>query len=636
MKYSTFFFLISFSLPIFAQDTLVVDSTCESIQLMPYLKVWEDDKNVASLTEVLNRRDQLTPLLGFQLDDPTSVFWLTTMVSNLSDARISRILSFGNLAFVDAWLIARDGSGSDKVLQAGVERPKSKITDGGARGYFLLDLEPRQTYQLVISVKHTRKYDPVLNFYFSEKERFLQGRHYRQLLDVFLMGFMAVGFISTLFSFMLNYYRPYLWLMVYIVGVSGYSLGVSGYFIDWFLPEYPEIGAKCNIFFVYILLAGFYLLTIDFCDLKNLNYKTYKLFRTTIWILIGVSPVIITFNFLGNFMVMSVLMASTAILLLLLVLYGLYQCRKMLNSAQNIHAMGIMLFVSTALLIDVIVLIKGEQALKLYGLLSMIAGIATYIIFDIALKRQLFFYEVEKQTALLELSLLQTNQNMLLEFNVEQRTHELNIQKGLLEDSYRQIKLLNLEMQHRIKNNLQFLYGLFKLRELSSQSEEVREILKFGLSKIGIMAVMQDHLHKEKPDHLSLAEYISKIISQTADLYQGMNQVTIQENITPEMALSNNKSLPLGLIVSELLTNSMKHAFTNCKDPWIRLDINKVGTNIVLTYIDNGSQHAPEECNRPDSGSGLKLIADLARQLNGSYTVRFEKGMSINLSFPLA
>ncbi len=639
MKYSTelFFFIVSFvfCIPVFAQDTLVVSKENQSIRLMPYLNVWEDLRKTTTVDSLSSRQEGFVPLLGFERESPTSAFWLKANLFNPYDREMSQVLSFGTLSYVDVWLTDSGGRRLGPI-RSGSFRAESQLDPDASRRHVLLDLAPGMAYQLVVRVEHTKKYDPQLVFSLTDAGTFFRSDFTKRLLDIFLMGGMAVGFLSTLFSFLTRFYKPYLWLMLYIIGLSGYSLGASGYLVDWFIPEHPVFGAKVTVLFVYILLGGFYLLTIDFCNIRALNYSVYLLFRRTILGMIAISPLVLALNFMGNFYLMSMCMATIAIVLSALVLYGLYRCHRLLNSAQRIHAAGILVFVVTALLIDFSILIFGEKALRQYGLLSMSAGIVTYVLFDIALKKQLFLYELEKRTALVELNALQQNQNRFLEESVEARTHELNIQKELLEDSYRQIKLLNLEMQHRIKNNLQFLYGLFKLREMSNTNEEVREILKFGLCKIGIMAVMQDHLHKEKPHHVPLDDYIRKIIQHTAELYQGMNRVSIQDNISPEIVLSNSRSLSLGLIIAELLTNSMKHAFADSPDPLIRIDINKIGQNVVLTYIDNGAGPIRKDTEGVVKGTGLSLIADLARQLNGIYAIRFEKGMSVNLNFPLS
>ncbi len=639
MKCSTLPLLIIVCLvsywPSCAQDTLVIQSPTKSIPLTPYLKVWEDEQKTATLESLKGREELFLPLLGFEKSSPTSVFWLKANISNGTDAGFTQVLDFATLSYVDVWL-EDDAGGLTGPIKSGSFRAKSDLVKGVNRRSVRFDLPANTTKKMFLRVEHTKKYDPQLMFTLTGSERFAKVYYKQRLLDLFLMGCLAIGFLSTLFSFLVRFYKPYLWLMLYIVGISGYSLGVSGYLVDWLMPEYPIAGAKVTVLFVYLLLAGFYLLTIDFCDIKNLNIGVYRLFRRIILVIAAFSPVAFVYNMIGNFYLMSMFMACTAIVLSLLVLYGLFRCYSALNSAQRIHAAGILVFVLTALLIDFSIIIFGEKALKQYGLLSLSSGIVTYIIFDIALKKQLFLYELEKHTALLKLNELQQNQNRLLEESVETRTQELHVQKRLLEDSYHQIKLLNLEMQHRIKNNLQFLYGLFKLKEMGAVTEDVREILRFGLCKIGIMAVMQDHLHKEKPDQLPLDDYIKKIISQTAELYQGMHRVVIHENIAPDIVLSNNKTLPLGLIVAELLTNSMKHAFTESKEPFIRVDINRIGQNVVLTYIDNGSDEAAADKITKGKGIGLTLISDLARQLNAIYTIRFDKGVSVHLNFPLA
>jgi two-component sensor histidine kinase len=184
-----------------------------------------------------------------------------------------------------------------------------------------------------------------------------------------------------------------------------------------------------------------------------------------------------------------------------------------------------------------------------------------------------------------------------------------------------QNELLLGETNHRINNNLQLITILIaeQLKKVSSaESKEIKKIIK----KISSISALHRHLYQSNDkSKVNSTKYFRDIKDNFFDLFQENNinaSVTIQS-----MELPSDIAMYLGLLVTELFINTIKHAFEEKDFKEIHLDITRISNVIYFEYSDNGNSIAAN-FEKP------KLIDKLCQQLKINYTIKTEKGYSFS------
>ena len=186
------------------------------------------------------------------------------------------------------------------------------------------------------------------------------------------------------------------------------------------------------------------------------------------------------------------------------------------------------------------------------------------------------------------------------------------------------------ELQHRVKNNLQVIQSLVRLSakrapaELAEYFDEVRR---------QIWAIGQAH-HKlyagGNLDHIDLSSYIADISDQSVIAFGSLNErVRVTTQLEP-ISVDVDAAIPIGLIVTELLTNSFKYAFPGMRCGEIRIGLASRSGYGELTIMDDGVG-LPEERD----GSGLRIVQALASQIEADLELLSRAGTRWTLRFPL-
>lgn len=189
-------------------------------------------------------------------------------------------------------------------------------------------------------------------------------------------------------------------------------------------------------------------------------------------------------------------------------------------------------------------------------------------------------------------------------------TNEKNTEIELKKTIYQKDILLR-EVHHRVKNNLQLLLSISRLKDhngVISTSEIKNSILSIAKAYEAIYKT-------DNFENISIKEYLNKIISDIISLH----------NITLKIVGDNVKYdidflIPLGLIISELTNNSIKYAFINNDDKQIKISILKNKSNLEIIYSDNGFGYNEKIFNHKNHSNsfGIKIIKALCKQLNAN------------------
>ncbi len=211
---------------------------------------------------------------------------------------------------------------------------------------------------------------------------------------------------------------------------------------------------------------------------------------------------------------------------------------------------------------------------------------------------------------------------------------EMAVQATALEESLHSQKLLLAEVQHRVKNNLQVIIGLFELQKDAQQDKTIAEITMESQKRIESMAFLHDKIYlSEDLGKVDLRLYLKEITELIQQSYSiPGRQVDIEVSSEVE-TVPMEKAIPLGLITVELLINSFKHAFAQTEKPSITIQTMSAQTHghaSQFIYRDNGKGF---EGMPKGEGLGLEIIKGLVGQLHGRVSFDGSNGYEVKILF---
>ena len=206
----------------------------------------------------------------------------------------------------------------------------------------------------------------------------------------------------------------------------------------------------------------------------------------------------------------------------------------------------------------------------------------------------------------------------------------------LIQASLREKEVLLKEIHHRVKNNLQITSSLLKLQSGYIQDARAREMFADSQNRIRSMALVHEKLYQTSDlSRIHFADYIGSLAALLCRTY-GVNQHLIRLHFGGEgIFLSVETAVPCGLIVNELLSNCLKHAFPGDRpgEVWIQLDPLADG-QLQLTVADDGVG-LPEGLDLLQIETlGLQLVRTLAQQLDGAVEVLRSPRTEFRIIFP--
>ena len=608
----------------------------QGVPLREHVLVFEDTADSFSADGLLHQPQRFQPLKELKPQHPTSTYWLWVPIDNqLAEPTADMVLFFTHLTFVEGFLY--QGSQLLQHRYAGAFRPQKERLSNDGRFSLNFSFESGGKYILLLKVKHTKHYQPNFDFVLQSKDHYTAQRHQQNQLDMWMLGAVSIFFLYTLLSWLVSRFRPYLWLLFYIAGVSLYTITISGYFTDWFFPQTPETGWLFTIHFLHLGLLGVYLLIIDFWQLKQ---KSLWLYRWGLLVVAGVLLVSVTSFFINyftsNYNLMNNINLWSYVLPFSFIAYTLWKCWRQLDRAQRFLGYGIMLFALGGVVTTLGSALLHEKFLLMAPYITYPITLGVVVLFATGLKEELRLAEIDKNAALQQLNHLQLEQNTLLDQKVRERTKELLAQQGLLADRNSKIEILINELNHRVKNNLQLLYSLIHLQLPRVQDPAAREMLKGNSAKIRAMMLVNDQLSRfEDQATIQLQTFSSDLIHYVQSIYDQPQKVQLAIQIPGEIELSGKETLSFGLILSELLTNSFKYAFSDQPNPQIEIRVQRSdASTLQFVYADNGKGLASESLSGTSS-MGLMLIRDLARQMNGTVDVQNHTGLTYMFAFTI-
>jgi len=191
------------------------------------------------------------------------------------------------------------------------------------------------------------------------------------------------------------------------------------------------------------------------------------------------------------------------------------------------------------------------------------------------------------------------------------------------------------EIHHRVKNNMQVISSLLSLQAQKLEDQKAVQALKECQERIHSMALVHDKLYQQEALHrIEFSSYLRSLATQLFHAYQ-VDASLIQLRVeAEEISLNLNTAIPCGLIVNELVTNALKHAFSPGEKGELVISLQRgQKEGFVLAVKDNG-RGLPEDLNlkKPDT-LGLEIVHILVNQLGGKLQVKVDGGTEFRITF---
>lgn len=214
--------------------------------------------------------------------------------------------------------------------------------------------------------------------------------------------------------------------------------------------------------------------------------------------------------------------------------------------------------------------------------------------------------------------------------------HDISEKKKIsneIVESLKEKEVMLKEIHHRVKNNLQIISSILNLQSSFVTDENTLEILQESRNRIRSMAIIHENLYRtEDFSSINFADYLMNLVTNLIASYRITDDVHLALDVD-QIDLVLDQAIPCGLLVNELITNSLKYAWPNHQAGTIRMGLKEIDGEVTLTIGDNGiGLPMPFEELNSDT-LGLQLVVTLVEQLDGKLIVNSENGTEYLVKF---
>lgn len=223
---------------------------------------------------------------------------------------------------------------------------------------------------------------------------------------------------------------------------------------------------------------------------------------------------------------------------------------------------------------------------------------------------------------------------ILFYFSKVANTNESSLKEVCLtlQNKNEENKAMMKEIHHRVKNNLQVINSLLRMQSRFVKDENVVTMFKDSQKRIMTIAALHEKLYNaDNLKEINVKTHIESLVRELIEGYSVKQNIRLTINIEP-IYLGLDTLVPLGLIINEIITNALKHAFNDSSDNAIALSLSRTDNELFeLVVSDNGKGFKANDVSQ--NGLGQKLITIFVKQLNGTLELSNQKGTTYKIVF---
>ena len=210
-------------------------------------------------------------------------------------------------------------------------------------------------------------------------------------------------------------------------------------------------------------------------------------------------------------------------------------------------------------------------------------------------------------------------------------------QKAIIETALQEKEILLKEIHHRVKNNLQVVSSLLSLQSNTVEDKVAREVLKEGQARVRSMALIHQNLYQGKDlMTVNTKTYITALVEKLVRSYSVHRSTEILLDLDIQsLDLHVEKMMPLALIINELVSNSLKHAFdlNEQASDQISIVLQEADADLILRVNDNGT--GVKDLSQIEGNSfGYKVITSFARKMKAKIEYVTDLGFGVEMRIP--
>jgi len=222
-------------------------------------------------------------------------------------------------------------------------------------------------------------------------------------------------------------------------------------------------------------------------------------------------------------------------------------------------------------------------------------------------------------------------EDLLKHFN-EELEQEVKVRTGELSASLEEKVVLLREVHHRVKNNLQIIISLVNLQMRQIDDKRLKQVMAETQNRVRAMSLVHEKLYQSTDiAHIDLASYTRFLVTHLISFY-GVDSRQVALNIDiGKIMVGINTAIPLGLIINELASNALKHAFPNGKTGSLSITVREVEKTLNLSIKDDGVGVPADFDWRNAESLGLRLVISLVEQLDGTIELDRSAGTAFTI-----
>jgi two-component sensor histidine kinase len=236
--------------------------------------------------------------------------------------------------------------------------------------------------------------------------------------------------------------------------------------------------------------------------------------------------------------------------------------------------------------------------------------------------------ELEKKVKERTMELMNANKELQIEIKDREKAEEQ------IRASLKEKEILLKEIHHRVKNNLQIISSLLDLQTEHFKDKRTLELFRDYRNRVKSMALIHEQLYQSKDlAKIDFNEYINNLAVTLFHLYGVNSDDVILKICIKDVFLSIETAIPCGLIINELVSNALKHAFPGGKKGEIQIDFHSDDGTFMLVVNDNGVGFPEKLDFRNTRSLGLQLVNMLTQQLKGTVDLERSHGTTFKITF---
>ncbi|MCK5294349.1 MAG: hypothetical protein KAJ49_06840, partial [Arcobacteraceae bacterium] len=444
-----------------------------------------------------------------------------------------------------------------------------------------------------------------------DKEEFYNHELQHQAILFLFFGAMAILAIYNLFIYIFSRDISYLWYVFYIISITIHQLMYTGmayiYLIDSHsiinIIQYASIIVGLPIISLALFLKSF---------LRTRQYIKLNIILNLLLILIILLLIIVSINTdLNQYRNLSSILLL--IHLFIITIYAVFN-----KNRQAYFILGGWILILAAIIFMYLASIGIFNIYEYFPYFIEVAFVTEAVIFAIALSDKINTLQKDKIYANQELIVQKKTENERLELQVTEKTKDLKL-------SLDEKTLLLQELNHRVKNNMQMMVSLIRLQTNDIDDKKIQNIFLTTENRLNAMSHLHELLYqKDDISYINAYEYFSTLIEGLQETYTQ----NININYAIDTDLETEQAISCGIILNELVTNSLKYAF-NEYDGDIDISLSKDEDIYTLIVKDSGVGYDQEDIPK---SFGLILVTTLVEsKLFGSMEIRSKDGVETKI-----